>query len=861
MKYMSKNVRRLLADFVPKNYQLFLDPDREAMTLKGTVTITGQKTGRPSKRLTFHQHDLKVTSATITRHDKKGDQAMHLSRINHQRTLDEVRLHADQMLYPGAYTVTLTFEAVITVSTHGVYPCAYEIDGKRTALMATDLESHHAREVFPCIDEPSAKATFDLTLASPLHESAISNTPAKAQIEKDGKLHTTFETTPRMSTYLFCFVYGDMQYAETRTKGGVQVRIWATKAHSSNALDFSLDVAKRSIEFFNDYYGVPYPLPKCDLVALPDFSAAAMENWGLITFREPYLLAEPSTVSQSGREITTTVITHEMSHQWFGDMVTMKWWDDLWLNESFANVMEYVGTHALFPEWQAWNTFIAQEGLAAFRRDSIAGVQAVRSEVHHPDEINTLFDPSIVYAKGGRLINMLMNYMGEADFRKGLTAYFTKHAYSNTTGDDLWEALGAASGKDIGAFMKPWLDHSGFPVIHVEQAGKEVTISQSHFLLDPAKADADRKWPVPLLADNASVPALLDTPSVQVKLKTDAYTRINLGAIGHYVVHYVNPEHAEQIAGLVDTKKLSEAERLMLLSDSSMLARAGTQSFAATLELLGHYRKEDSESVWDIIALILADCRRFIDDAPALETPIKALIRELVEAEYQRLSWDEQEGESSQDTKLRGLILSLGIYADHEAITKRALELFEAYKTDPAAVASELRSIVFGAAVRSKVKGAFDYLLELEEQTSNVDLKQEILGALTTTRLVTEGKRLLARLKDSKKVRQHDVDRWLVYLLRNRYTQDETWEWIKQHWPWIEETFASDKSYDYFPRYAASSFNTRKMMEDYKAFFEPKMDQKTLARNIAMGVEELETRVAWLERDVAAVQAFFKTAS
>ena len=852
---MIQRAARLFEGFQPEHYTLFIDPDRETKIITGEVTIVGQKKGRPSQRITLHQHGLKVLTATIVRHDKKGDQTFAVSRINHQRKLDEVRLHTNEQLYPGKYTIRCTYTGIFDDSTHGVYPCYYEVNGQRKSLIATDLESHHAREVLPCIDEPEAKATFALTLASPLHETAISNTPAKSQIEKDGKLHTTFEQTPRMSTYLLCFVYGDMQSREAKTKDGVEVRVWSTKAHSLQSLDFSLDTAKRCIEFFNEYYGVPYPLPKCDLVSLPDFSAAAMENWGIITFREAFLVAEPITSSQTSREFTALVIVHELSHQWFGNLVTMKWWDDLWLNESFANVMEYRGVDALFPDWHIWNTAVTNEGLAAFRRDSIAGVQAVKTTVNHPDEINSIFDPSIVYAKGGRLINMLMQYLGEDVFRRGLKLYFDKHAYGNTTGDDLWAALGQASGQDIAEFMNPWLEMPGFPVVHVEQHDTSLSVAQEHFVLDVAKVDDSLLWPIPLLASEPEVPALLSAPHVALTLSDDQPVRLNAGAVGHYVVHYVNPEHAGAIAALVDTKALSEAERLILLSDSSLLARSGTQSFAATLELLKHYAGEESESVWDMISLILADCRRFVSIDPDLEPLIKALVRRLIEAEYQRLGWKEHTGEPSQDTKLRATILGLGIYSEHEAITAQALKLFDTYKTDPTVVSSELRAIVFGAAVRVNHGNAFDYLLEMETKTTNVDLKQELIGALTGTKSTAHAEQLLERLQNPELVRQHDVDTWLVFLLRNRYTQAKAWKWLRNNWKWLEKTFARDRSFDIIPRLVASAFNTRKRMDEFKTFFEPLKHWTVLVRNITMGIEELESRVAWLERDVAAVKA------
>lgn len=851
-------MKRLFEGFQPQNYNLKLNPQRAGMLLTGEVTITGKKVGRPSQRLTFHQRDLKITEATITKSDKKGNQQYQVTRISLHRSFDEVRLHVDEQLYPGDYIVTMKFQAKISDGMHGVYPAYYEIDGHKQSLIATQFESTHAREAFPCIDEPAAKATFDLELTSPAGEVVLGNTPIGKQKAVGDSLITRFETTPKMSTYLLAFAYGDLQSKSGKTKDGVAVNVWATKAHPADALDFALEVGVKSVDFFNEYYGVPYPLPKVDHIALPDFSSGAMENWGLITYREACLLAEPNTTSQSSREMIASVIAHETSHQWFGNLVTMAWWDDLWLNESFANVMEYVALDGLYPEWNIWNTFITQEGLSALRRDSIAGVQSVRTGVNHPDEINSLFDPSIVYAKGGRLLYMLMQYIGAADFRKGLTAYFTKHAYSNTSGNDLWQALSAASGKDVSAFMTPWLIASGYPVVSVTQKDTELTVAQKHFLLDPAKADPNRLWPVPLLSERQDVPALLETAQLQAILQDSGYIRINQGAVGHYVVKYTEQPHFAAIADLVASQELGVAERLMLLSDSSALARAGQASFAQTLELLDKYRTENHEPVWDIMALILADCRRFIDVKPELEAPIKTMVRQLVSRQYQRLGWSETAGEDTQDTKLRATITSLGVYAEDPEITAEAVRLFEKYKADPNVVPSELRSIVFSAAIRQNIAGSFQYLLDIDEQTNNADLKLDIASAICTTKQANYVDVLLARLKDSSKVRPQDLARWMVYLLRNRYAQAQTWQWLRDNWQWIEELFAGDKSYDYFPRYAAGAFSTRQRLKEFEAFFTPMQDNLALTRNITMGIEELHNRVAWLERDVAGVAAYLQ---
>lgn len=854
---MSKNVRRLFAEFAPKHYNLHLVPDRETLKLAGKVTIKGQKTGRPSKRLTFHQNGVKITSATISNHSKKGDRVIAVTRINHHQSLHEVRLHTAELLYPGEYTIDMEFQGAVQSSMQGVYYSSYKVGDVQKRLVSTQFESHFARQAFPCIDEPEAKAVFALTLTSPADEAVLANMPIQKQQRHDTQLVTTFEPTPKMSPYLLAFAYGDLQYKEAKTKSGIPVRVWATKTHQPHMLDFALETAVRGNDFFEEYFDTPFPLPKIDHLAVPDFSAAGMENWGLVTYREMALLADPASMSQLSRELIAEVILHEISHQWFGDLVTMRWWDNLWLNESFANVMAFVAIDTLFPEWQIWDNYIASDGLAAFRRDSLPGVQAVKTDVHHPDEIHSVFDPSIVYAKGGRLINMLMQHLGQDAFRKGLKDYFAKHGHANTTGQDLWEALSAASQTDVAAIMEPWLHQSGFPALEVAQKGRELNLTQSHFLVDPQKADTGRTWPIPLLSDMPGVPKLLTESTVTLTLPETDFVRINRDAIGHYIVHYNTDKHVAFMAELAAKKRLSPAERLALLHDSSLLARAGNELFASTLTLLQHYDQEDTEPVWDIMGVVLADARRFIDIDKNLEQPIKALVRKLIDQQYKRLGWQERKGESSQDTKLRALIIGLGSYAEQPEVIAKAKQLFTAYQQDATAIVAELRPIVFGTVVRENVPGAFEYLLNLEEQTNDVNLKLECMDALTTTHQTKHATLLLARLTDSSKVRQQDATRWLALLLRNRHTRTVAWQWLQDNWQWLYDTFKDDHALDYIPRYVASAFNTAQQLQEYKDFFGPLQNNLALRRSITLGIEELENRAAWLKRDLPGVQSFF----
>lgn len=851
---MTKSVTRLIAQFAPEHYKLDLVPDADTMRLRGMVEVTGRKVGRPSHRITFHQNGLKITTARIIRVTPQGDQEIPVTRINHHKSLFEVRLHTTETLYPGNYRVDMTFEAPITTDMNGLYPCFFTKDNVKHTLLMTQFESHYARDAFPCIDEPEAKATFDLSLTTPEGQTVLGNTPVATREVVDDKIHTTFETTPRMSSYLLAFVIGDLHHKTAHTKSGVEVSVWGTIAQPADSFDYALDVAVRSIEFFEDYFGVAYPLKKADHVAVPDFSAGAMENWGLITYREVALLAYPDEASQSSREMIATVIAHETSHQWFGNLVTMRWWNDLWLNESFANLMEYRAVDALFPEWHIWSTFYGQEGLSALRRDAIPGVQAIKTEVHHPDEINTLFDPSIVYAKGGRLLYMLMNYIGEDAFRRGLSAYFATHAYKNTEGADLWQSLSEASGNDIASFMNPWLERSGFPLISVTQKDTTVIVTQEHFSDTPAKADPDRIWPTPLFANNPKVNELLTSSNHTSILDGPEYVIVNEGGHGHYLVRYTEAEHRSALKARIAAHNLGEVDRLMILNTSAMLARAGYVSFTETLDLLDAYHDEASEVVWDIIAVVLGDAKRFVDIDEAVDAALKALTATLIPQQFARLGWDEKANESAADRKLRATIIGLGSYAEVPEILSHGRQLFEAYRHDPAAVATELRSLVFGIAVKTELPGAVDYLLEVHATTTNSELKRDITAALTITRSPAVGERLLSLLKDPELIKPQDADRWLAHLLHNHYMKGLAWDWMVNNWSWIDETYGRDKTFDYFPRYASAICNTPEWQEKYDALFSDKLDNPILRRNILIGQAEIAARVAWLQNDWPAVR-------
>ena len=829
-------VTRLTDLFTPTHYALSLDLDSPGRKFSGEVTIDGA-VADGAQGITLHAKDLIVASATID-----GAEATYTAGGN-----DELTITASD-LTPGEHSVTVTFSGTITDQMHGLYPCYFEHEGVKKQLLATQFESHHAREVFPCVDEPAAKATFDLQLTTEKDVEVLSNMPISAQAHSDGQLVTAFDTTPRMSTYLLAFVVGEMQKKTAKTADGVEVNVWATYAQSAESLDFALDIAVRAIEFYDDYFGTKYPLPKSDHVALPDFSSGAMENWGLITYREMALLADPKLTSIDSRHYIATVITHELAHQWFGNLVTMEWWNDLWLNESFANLMEYVAVDALHPEWNIWLDYVTNESIMALRRDSIDGVQSVQVDVNHPDEISTLFDGAIVYAKGGRLLRMIQQYIGHDAFRAGLKDYFAKHAYGNTVGNDLWEALEKASGKQVKDIMNTWISQPGYPVVSLTRSGDELTLEQRQFFVGPHE-ESERLWPLPLNASDTTLPTLMNERSVTVA--STAPVQLNIGDTAHFITHY-DDASLERLIEQVRDGSLDPIGRVQLLDEATLLARGGVLSTDQLIPLIDAYADETLEPVWSIVSLALAELRKFVDDNEPAEKQLRALSARIAKKQYERLGWDQVEGEPENDTKLRSLMIGLSLYGEVTDALAKAKELYDSTPLDE--LNPELRALVISSVARHGDGAVVDALIDAYVKTQSSDLRQDICVGVTSTRVPEKIEQLLSNIKNADIVRPQDVFRWFVYLIRGKDSRAHAWQWVRDNWDWVEATFKGDKSYDDFPRYSASGLVKREELEQYKAFFGPMVSVPALARTITMGISEIEGRVELIERDKAAVQ-------
>ena len=842
-------VKHFIETFVPEHYDLFLDLNRADKTFSGKVTITGEA---KTSKISLHQKDLTVEAVEV------AGQARPFTLDKDNEAL-YIELEA-----AGPVVMTITYTGKITDNMTGIYPSYYTVDGVKKEIISTQFESHFAREAFPSVDEPEAKATFDLALKFDQEEGelALSNMP---EIDVENRKATgvwKFETTPRMSSYLLAFAAGDMQGITAKTKNGTLVGVYATKAHPASNLEFALDIAVRCIEFYEEYYGVKYPIPQSLHVALPDFSAGAMENWGLVTYREIYLLVDENSTALS-RQTVALVVAHELAHQWFGNLVTMKWWDDLWLNESFANMMEYVSVDAIEPSWKIFEDFQTSGAPYALKRDATDGVQSVHVEVKHPDEINTLFDGAIVYAKGSRLMHMLRRWLGDDAFRKGLGVYFEKHQYGNTIGRDLWDALSQATGRDVAAFMDAWLEQPGYPVVTAKVENDCLILTQKQFFIGEHE-DKGRLWPVPLNSNWQGLPDTLTTERLEIPnyavlaAQNEGALRLNTENTAHYITDY----QGELLDALLNNlSSLDNISKLQIVQERRLLAESGKISYADLLPVISKLANETSYMVVSAVSQVLEGLNRFVDEGSQTEEDYKALLKVLSQSNFDRLGFEKQEGESDEDEMVRQLIVGNMIKADDETAKAQASQIFDRYRENLEKLPAAIRlQVLINQIKHHESKELTKLYLDLYVASNDGSFKNALSTALSYTKNKETLDELLATWKDKFTVKPQDLSAWYARFLSRDFTQEAVWTWARENWDWIKSVLGGDMSFDSFVISPAVVFKTEKRLAEYKAFFEPQLDDMTISRNISMGIKEIAARVELVKREKEAVEKAIRTA-
>lgn len=781
-------MEKLLKYFVPEKYVLNLKVDKYKKYIGGEVKIFGAAKENVIK---FHAVNLKISKVLIENFEIEFLQRENLLILNLENLKSKVEL--------SKLELTIFYDGKLNENMQGAYLSTYEYEGRTETIVATQFESHYAREAFPCIDEPAAKAVFELSITTPDDDLVLMNVPAG-------------EPTPRMSTYLLAFVIGKFHGKTVVNEHGTEITTYCALNQDVNSVDFANEIAARSLEFYDDNFGVPYPLPRLLQVALPDFEAGAMENWGLVTYRESMLLASKNATLGTRKGVALTV-AHELSHQWFGDLVTMKWWDDLWLNESFATVMEYFAVDYIHPEYKIFEGFFTGDALAALRRDSLSGVQSVHQDVNDPVEIATLFDPAIVYAKGARLMLMLIRAMGWKDFCKGLSDYFREHQYKNTVGDDLWRALNEYADFDVKKMMHAFIERPGYPVI---TGGK-----QRRFLLDGEMSEEE--WPISEVIEDMS---------------------------GHYILNLTDAEFSGKLEKF---NELNLEERLRILIDRDLVSKTDLAPSASLLPLILKFKNEDSAAIWSVILAIVSGLKIFFEFGSLEEAQFKKFVLDLVSEKLSEIGIQTREDDDENTIRLRSILLALDFYADD---TKNLKKLAEMYTRDFAEMDVEIRDDILDAKIYLEPEMLNEYLVKYKKE-SDPEIKFGLLYAGTLMRDKRKLHEMMGLLKQPEIVKPQDQFYLFLYLYRNPRVKAEVFEWLTENWAYVKE-MSGDKSLESYPRYTASSVRTEVEFSKWREFFEPMKEDPAVARAVEVGTNEIRARLKLIASDQAEVFQILK---
>ena len=855
----SSNEWKLPTNVRPTLYTLTLEPDLDEFTFIGSETIAIE-VDEPTSAIMMNSAEIAVQSATLTLTDGSD---LSPESIVFDEEKEMVSFNFAETIPVGSVELAIEFTGELNDKLRGFYRSSYtDVDGNQRWMATTQFESTDARRAFPCWDEPAVKAAFDITLVVPQELEAISNTePVSITNTDDGRKIVHYAETPVMSTYLLAFIVGDLACVQDRTRDGVLMRVWATRGNEDKG-QFALETSMALLDYFHDYFGVPYPLTKLDHLAIPDFAAGAMENWGAITYREVALLVDPVESSAGTREIVAAIISHEMAHQWFGDLVTMEWWDDLWLNESFASWMGDKAVDFLHPEWEMWTQFLTHDTSSALNLDGLRNSHPIEQPVNNPDEIGELFD-AISYSKGGSVLRMLEHYLGEEAFREGLRIYIQRHQYANARTRDLWNALGEASGQPVAEIMDSWTSQTGYPVLeaNVNRSGDsiEVGLSQSRFLYDEILGEDDEPdgtvWKVPVTARTASnaepVRSLMDSAESGLTLQAasfgsnDEWIKVNPDQSGFFRVQY-SDEEIERLKAPIASLTLPARDRLGLQSDAYALAKAGRIPASAYLNLVEAYSNENDASV----ASDLAAALNALDNLLSRGVPhgVPGLRTQRLQAHW-RPGWlgcPPEEGH--RQALLRSTALAqLGHFEDDETLAE-ARRRFDAYVEDPSNLPADLRVATFAMSAQRGDRDLYDTMWSMEKSASLHEEKLRFLRALAGFPDADLIQETLDRSLNEDHVRSQDTISIMMATASNPHGRELAWQFLKDNWDELDRRYGEGGFAIMRLVSISSVFTTAQKREEVREFFDTH-PVPSAERTIRQVLERMTNNITWLDKN------------
>ncbi|MPZ53332.1 MAG: hypothetical protein GEU79_11490 [Acidimicrobiia bacterium] len=841
---------RLPTNVIPSAYRIHLEPNLEAASFTGHVSIDVEA-DQPRREITLNAIELDLTTAKVS----AGDDSQ-VAEISLDEELERATLTLSEPI-EGAAVVDIDFTGVLNDQLKGFYLSTFtDVDGVEQNIATTQFESTDARRAFPCWDEPAFKATFQTTLVVPDDLMAITNTSEESRTNRDdGRVEIQFGETMKMSTYLVAFVVGPFEATDPIDVNGTPSRIVVPRGKLA-LTPYAEKVAEFCLDYLENYYDIPYPGGKVDHVAIPDFSFGAMENTGCITYREQALLLDEEKASQSEKERILDVVGHELAHQWFGNLVTMEWWEGIWLNEAFASFMEMKATNSARPDWKRWLSFAAIERPWAYHTDQLINTRPVEFEVLSPADAEEMFD-ALTYGKGSAVLRMIEQFIGEGAFRTGVGQYLRTHAYDNTVTRDLWNALDKATPQwPVGSIMDTWILQAGFPEVSVEATDTGVRLTQNRYLVIPQ--DDDTMWQIPMRIAGEVDGDTFDEAVLLTEKHTDVdmagrptWVNVNSGGDGFYRTSY-DDALTQALGARLD--ELAPVERYVLASDTWAQVRSGATGVEVFLDLALEYGDETEPAVWGaVLGGLGAISHHLVSDED--RNRYSSYVTDLVSPLAERLGWEVGPDEDDLTRSLRGRILgALGVMGDHAPTQERAGEMVDRVLSGETGIDPELAQASLGIVAHRGKESDLDRLWIAFEEATDPQAKrryQNAIGSFDNDEAVA---RALDGIADGT-VKSQDSALVVMNLLGNRKSGPAAWQRLAERWDELVETMPSPLR----PRIATATaaLSHPKVAETIPSFLEA-LDWPNAVKTIPQAIETLQANVQLRERETDAVSEYLR---
>ncbi|XP_033233199.1 glutamyl aminopeptidase isoform X2 [Drosophila pseudoobscura] len=867
-KVLQKLGYRLPKELKPSKYTMQLRPDLNKKNYTGNISISLEVL-EPIAFIPVHIKQMNVSTVDVQHLDESGAPlksiapALTFSYPEFEYWVTEF----EQPLDVGNYTLRLNFNGSLTDRITGLYQSSYwdKLKNRTRWIASTKFEPTYARWAFPCFDEPALKAQFTITIARPSGDEyhVLSNMPVATEYIDGDLTEVTFQETVPMSTYLAAFVVSDFAHKTTNSavNPSIEVRSFAPAAQVEKT-QYALDIGVGVLDYYIGYFNISYPLPKLDLVAIPDFVSGAMENWGLVTFRETALLYDEATSSSVNKQRVAIVVAHELAHQWFGNLVTMNWWSDLWLNEGFASFVEYKGTKHMHPDWDMDNQFVIEELHPVLVIDATLASHPIVKSIASPAEITEYFD-TITYSKGAALVRMLENLVGETKFKNGTTRYLKNNIYSTATTEDFLTAIEEEEGLefDVKQIMETWTEQMGVPVVEVEKNGNTYKLTQKRFLanLDDYEVEAEAssfnyRWSIPITytsSINSEVQSTIfnhNDNEASITLASEAsWIKFNKDQVGYYRVNYAAEQWAALTAALKASREsFSTADRAHLLNDANTLAAAGQLNYAVALDLSTYLESEQDYVPWSVGTSSLATLRNrvyYTDLYSNFTTYARKLLTPIVETVTFTVGTDHLEN------RLRIKVLSSACGVGHESSLQQAVTLFNQWLATPETRPSpDIRDVVYYYGLQQvNTEAAWDQVWKLYLAETDAQEKLRLMNALAAVKVPWLLQRYINLASDESNVRRQDYFTLLGYISVNPVGQSLVWDYVRENWEQLVDRFGiNERTLGRLIPTITARFYTQTKLEEMQHFFEkyPEAGAGTVARQQAL--ETVKANIKWL---------------